>query len=90
MRIYSNKLIGMYKGVRPCAGCGFLIDAGNLCKDCINLERRIIRAGGPEAFARKHMKPVKRVKQRLRPDLATERTEPPLNILHRPRVKTPR
>lgn len=82
------KLIGMYRGVRPCAGCGLLIDSGNFCLDCKNLERQIIKAGGPEAYVRKHMKPVKRTRRRLNPDLATEPNSPPLNILHRPRVKS--
>lgn len=82
------KLIGMYRGIRPCAGCGMLIDIGNFCLPCKNLEKRIIKAGGPAAFARKNTPKFKRRLTRLRPELATDRNEPPLNILRRPRRKT--
>jgi hypothetical protein len=82
------RLYHMYRGIRPCAGCGMLIDIGNFCKPCKNLEKRIIKAGGPEAYARKHIKPIKKTRKRFDPSIATEQTSPPLNILHRPRRKT--
>ena len=75
----KNKISGMYKGIRHCSECGKLIDIGYLCQPCKNLELRIIRAGGPEAFIKKHSKTIKRTRKKLDPTIAAKYTSKNIN-----------